>query len=260
MSSSIVSVFPEIQEKEYFQDDETGEFWFHATGVCSRMGFKNVSSALKLHTDEDERRQEVLNGRVVWFVSEAGIWGLALGSKTAEAKAFKRKLKHEILPKLRKTGMYADRSRFSETEYQRLMQVIEDRDNRIWQLEATNQVLVENRNLTQLTQDFIRCNLVYQRGSYLESQYWAKRFKEWIVYELNKDRYAVLNPHISEVLVEMDRLFKADKTPKARRFHIDIKNEWGDIENAKLRTKNEAFREFAYISNSPRFYSNVVGE
>lgn len=265
MSSTTVSVFPELDERQCFQDEKTGEFWFHATGVCHRMGFKNVSSAVQLHTDEDERRQEVLNGRAVWFVSEAGIWGLALGSKAPEAKAFKRRLKHEILPKLRKTelrktGMYAAPTRFFEEESNRLMKVIEDRDRRILRLEGTNKVLLENRNLTQMVQDFIRCNLIYKKGGYIESQYWVKRFAKWVSFEQNKHRYAVLRPQITEVLVEMDRLFKADPQPKEKRFYIDVEGEWGDIENAKLRSSDETFHIFTHLSDSPRFYSNVVGE
>jgi prophage antirepressor-like protein len=139
--SQLLSLFPGVAEKHYFQDTETKEFWFHATAVCKELGFENPSRSLQMYTDEDERFQEIYQGRSVWFVSEAGCYGLAMAAKTEQAKKFKRWLKHDVLPKLRETGLYADESRFSKSEYQRIQEVIKERDNRITQLEKQNNLL-----------------------------------------------------------------------------------------------------------------------
>ena len=104
--SEIMKLFPEISEKHYYQDPDTGEFWFHATGVCNALGFTNVGRSLVTYTDEDERFQDLHNGRSVWFVSEAGCYGLIMAAKTETAKKFKRWLKHDVLPKLRADGEY----------------------------------------------------------------------------------------------------------------------------------------------------------
>jgi len=104
---AIVDLFPGFESRTYFQDATTNEFWFHASNVCSVLGFVNVQSALALHCDEDEKLQEIWNGRATWFVSEAGCYGLAMGAKNDVAKKFKRWLKHSVLPKLRSRGIYA---------------------------------------------------------------------------------------------------------------------------------------------------------
>jgi prophage antirepressor-like protein len=130
--STVITLFPEVAEKHYFQNAETKEYWFHATAVCKRLGYSNVTSALMLHTDEDERLREVFHGRDTWFVSESGVYGLAMGAKTEEAKEFKRWLKHEVLPKLRAQELYTLRSRDeSLEEYQSRESALIKENNRL---------------------------------------------------------------------------------------------------------------------------------
>jgi prophage antirepressor-like protein len=96
----------EYSEKGQYFIDEQNMVWLHGTILCDRLGFKNPSEAITKHTDEDERRKEDLNGRLVWFVSEPGVWGMILAAKTPEALKFKRHLKHKILPKIRASRYY----------------------------------------------------------------------------------------------------------------------------------------------------------
>lgn len=105
----IIELFPGFEDRSYFQNPETGEFWFHATNVCKVLGFSNPTSALSLHCDDDEKLMEICNGKATWFVSEAGCYGLAMGAKNDVAKAFKRWLKHKVLPKLRSQGLVTAR-------------------------------------------------------------------------------------------------------------------------------------------------------
>jgi len=100
-----LDIFESAENQQYFKD-ETNLIWLHGTLLCKKLGFKNVSQAIQMHTDEDERQQIIINGRAVWFVSEYGVWGLILEAKTEDALTFKRKLKRDILPKLRASGGY----------------------------------------------------------------------------------------------------------------------------------------------------------
>lgn len=102
----VISFFPGLTDRVYFQNPETKEFWFHGSSVCKTLGFSNVTSAIALHCDEDEKLQEIWNGKATWFISEAGCYGLAMAAKNDIAKDFKRWLKHEVLPKLRASGGY----------------------------------------------------------------------------------------------------------------------------------------------------------
>ena len=84
-----------------------GEPWFVAKDVCEALEIQNVTQALE-RLDDDERsmfnigRQGETN-----IVNEPGLYTLILGSRKPEAKAFKRWVTHDILPAIRKTGMYA---------------------------------------------------------------------------------------------------------------------------------------------------------
>ena len=97
----------ETREKKQFFVDEQNILWLNATAVCKKLGFKNVPQTIAMHTDEDERIKVDTGGlNDSWFVSEFGVWGLILTSKSQEAKEFKRFLKHELLPSIRKDGGY----------------------------------------------------------------------------------------------------------------------------------------------------------
>jgi anti-repressor protein len=86
------------------------EPWFVARDVCAALGVGNITDALcRLDPDEKEFDLiETLGGKQeMGIVSEPGLYSLALGSKKPEAKEFKRWITHEVIPAIRKHGMYA---------------------------------------------------------------------------------------------------------------------------------------------------------
>lgn len=104
--SEILNVFACKESKQYFVDDN-GVIWLHGHLTCERLGFKNPSRDIQLHTEVDERQKVPLGGlEDVWFVNEYGVWGMILAAKTSEAKEFKRYLKYDVLPSIRKKGGY----------------------------------------------------------------------------------------------------------------------------------------------------------
>lgn len=86
---------------------EDGEPWFVAKDVCDILGHSNVSVALD-RLDDDERSKFNLGRQGnTNIVNEAGLYSLVLGSRKPEAHEFKRWVIHDVLPAIRKTGMYA---------------------------------------------------------------------------------------------------------------------------------------------------------
>ncbi|MEV2756714.1 phage antirepressor [Paenibacillus larvae] len=87
-----------------------GQPWWLAKDICSVLDHSDVSMAVK-RLDEDEKLTQTLfvsgQNRNVWFVNEPGFYSLILTSRKPEAKQFKRWVTHEVLPAIRKTGMYA---------------------------------------------------------------------------------------------------------------------------------------------------------
>lgn len=87
--------------------DENGEPWFVAKDVCDILGHSNVSMALD-RLDDDERAKFNLGRRgETNIVNEAGLYALVLGSRKPGARTFKRWVTHEVLPSIRKHGIYA---------------------------------------------------------------------------------------------------------------------------------------------------------
>lgn len=83
-----------------------GEPWFVAVDVCSVLDLSNPTIAVS-RLDEDERAKFNLGRQGdATIVNEPGLYTLILGSRKPEAKAFKRWITHEVLPNIRKHGVY----------------------------------------------------------------------------------------------------------------------------------------------------------
>ncbi|UWF80619.1 MAG: antirepressor protein KilAC domain [Bacteriophage sp.] len=91
--------------------DENGEPWFVAKDACDMLGYTNPSKAISDHVDpEDKLNNESLSSlgqRGGWLINESGLYSLILSSKQPNAKDFKRWVTHEVLPSIRKHGIYA---------------------------------------------------------------------------------------------------------------------------------------------------------
>lgn len=95
-----------------------GQPWLVGKDVAEALGYKNPGKAIIAHVDEDDKRLEMLsqgtdsqNGNVspsskTALINESGLYSLILSSKMPKAKAFKRWVTSEVLPALRKNGVY----------------------------------------------------------------------------------------------------------------------------------------------------------
>ena len=86
-----------------------GEPWFVAADVCKALEIGNPRQAVA-RLDDDERG--VISTDTPGYtqemnaVNEPGLYGLVLGSRKPEAKAFKRWITHEVIPSIRRNGGY----------------------------------------------------------------------------------------------------------------------------------------------------------
>ena len=91
-----------------------GQPWFVAKDVCEALDLGNVGQAVN-SLDEDEKsyveaniiNNDVQGGRSPLIISEPGLYSLILRSRKPEAKAFKRWITHDVIPSIRRHGMYA---------------------------------------------------------------------------------------------------------------------------------------------------------
>lgn len=106
MSENAITVFEHPQFGEVRTVEIDGEPWFVAADVCRALDLSNPTMVLG-RLDEDERSKFNLGRQGnVSVVSEPGLYDLVLGSRKEEAKTFKRWVKHDVLPAIRKTGSY----------------------------------------------------------------------------------------------------------------------------------------------------------
>jgi len=97
-----------------------GEPLFAASDVCEALSLSNVSQAVS-RLDDDEKTDIISNDVVgrpnkLIVINEAGLYSLVLRSDKAEAKRFRKWITSEVLPSIRKHGMYAMQQRMSPAE------------------------------------------------------------------------------------------------------------------------------------------------
>jgi len=86
-----------------------GEPWFVAKDVCALLGLANPSQVIA-RLDDDERGLHSVEtpsaDQQMAVINEAGLYGLTWTSRKPEAATFRRWVKHEVLPQIRRTGSY----------------------------------------------------------------------------------------------------------------------------------------------------------
>ena len=86
------------------------EPWFVGKDVAGVLGYSNPQKAVRDHIDDDDKTLNesfTVNGTQGVLINESGLYSLILSSKLPNAKAFKRWVTSEVLPAIRKHGLYA---------------------------------------------------------------------------------------------------------------------------------------------------------
>ena len=94
------------------------ETYFVGKDVATALGYVDTVNALKQHVEDEDKVTGSQNttpyildsmGRKQYptFINESGLYALIFGSKLESAKRFKHWVTSEVLPKIRKHGIYA---------------------------------------------------------------------------------------------------------------------------------------------------------
>lgn len=92
-----------------------GEPHFVGRDIADILGYSNTKDAIATHVDEEDRsviqRSEnttlEIPNRGLTVINESGLYSLILSSKMPNAKKFKRWVTAEVLPSIRKHGVFA---------------------------------------------------------------------------------------------------------------------------------------------------------
>lgn len=99
------------------------EPYFVGKDVAEVLGYTNTRDALNRHVDDEDKKNltsrnttlENLPNRGLTAVNESGLYSLIFSSKLDSAKRFKRWITSEVLPVIRKHGIYATDSVIEQT-------------------------------------------------------------------------------------------------------------------------------------------------
>lgn len=91
--------------------NRNGEPWFVGKDVAAVLGYADTNKAIAMHIDGEDKLNDKtsssLGQRGGWLINESGLYSLIFSSKMPTAKKFKRWVTTEILPTIRKYGVYA---------------------------------------------------------------------------------------------------------------------------------------------------------
>lgn len=108
-----------MNELQIFNSKEFGDIrtvtinnepWFVGKDVAEALGYSNSRKALSDHVHDDDKgvtKCDTLGGKQdLTIINESGLYALIFGSKLESAKRFKHWVTSEVLPAIRKTGVY----------------------------------------------------------------------------------------------------------------------------------------------------------
>ena len=131
-----IQIFKNEQFGEIRTLEINGQIYFVGTDVAKALGYTNPRKAIKDHVYEEDKI--IFNLNTVTFrygiqkrgnpnviiINESGVYSLIMSSKLPDAKKFKHWVTSEVLPEIRRTGGYGNRSLSDERIYEKL-EVIE---------------------------------------------------------------------------------------------------------------------------------------
>ena len=153
-----------MNELKIFKNDEFGEVrtiligaepYFVGKEVAEILGYKDTSDALKRHVDEDEKLTRYFTDsgqkREMYIINESGLYSLILSSKLPNAKKFKKWVTSEVLPSIRRHGMYATDELIANPDLAiAAFQALKQERERVKELNQT--VSVQHQQISEMSQ------------------------------------------------------------------------------------------------------------
>lgn len=117
-----------------------GEPYFVGKDVAEILGYSNPQKALRDHVDDEDRTVNesfTVNGTMGLLINESGLYSLILRSQLPSAKRFKKWVTSEVLPAIRKHGVFV------------MDDIINNTDALIEALQAFREERIRRRELEQ---------------------------------------------------------------------------------------------------------------
>ena len=109
-----------MNELKVFQNEEfgtvrttaiNGEPYFVGKDVAAILGYSDTAKAIRVHVDDEDKGVDEMDTpggkQNIILINESGLYSLILSSKLPTSKRFKRWVTSEVLPTIRRHGVYA---------------------------------------------------------------------------------------------------------------------------------------------------------
>lgn len=119
-----------MNELKIFENHEFGSIrtvelngapYFVGKDVAAILGYSDTAKAIRTHVDDEDKGVDEMvtpgGKQQLTIINESGLYSLILSSKLPKAKEFKHWVTSEVLPTIRKHGMYATEELLDNPEF-----------------------------------------------------------------------------------------------------------------------------------------------
>ena len=129
------------------------EPFFVGKDVAEILGYTRTADAIRAHVDGEDKgvgKMQTPGGvQEMTVINESGLYSLILGSKLPSAKRFKRWVTSEVLPSIRKHGLYATEELLNNPDVM-IAVLTELKNTRAKNSTLETQIAVQNQQLAEL--------------------------------------------------------------------------------------------------------------
>ncbi len=194
------------KEIRVVMNETTGEPLWVAKDICDVLDYQNVSKTLqKLDDDEKLIYKIVTSGqkRDMQCINESGLYTLILHSNKPEAKKFKKWVTSEVLPAIRKKGIYSLQKNNFESIENKLFESVE----KIKNVNSNNFTAFEKKMLSYMVEQKMTIDYLDQKvGEMLSKTYGLASFYKEIKNLPSFEKYTQSHDRIYSEIENIKRL------------------------------------------------------
>lgn len=158
-----VQTFKNTEFGEIRTIEENGEILFCASDVAKALGYSRPNDAISVHCRATVKRRSPIGGKIqeINFIPESDLYRLAFSSKLAAAERFTDWVTKDVLPTIRKHGMYVNEELLFDPDLAiAVFQALKDERTQRKALEAT--VAAQHEQISVMKPKATYCDQILQ--------------------------------------------------------------------------------------------------
>lgn len=172
-----------------------GEPWFVGKDVAGVLGYSDTNKAISMHVDIEDKLNDKMESRLGqrggWLINESGLYSLIMSSKLPSAKKFKKWVTSDVLPSIRKHGMYATDELINNPDLliAAATKIKEERQARLEAEKLRDKLIHQNKLYTtsEIAKELGLKSATKLNGLLAEKKIQYKQNKTWLLYSKYAD-------------------------------------------------------------------------